>query len=41
MRLGRSRIFYDVNMTNKIVKITAVGFKKGNRLFIHGEEYEL
>jgi len=41
LRLDKFRIFYDVDTTDEIVKIAAVGFKQGNRLFIHGEEYEL
>ena len=41
LRIDRFRIFYDVDDDEKIVKIIAVGFKQGNVLFIHGEEYEL
>lgn len=41
LRVGQWRIFYDVNETEKLVKIEAVGFKQGSTLFIHGEEYEL
>jgi hypothetical protein len=35
------RIFYDVLPADSIVKVIAVGEKKGNVLFIQGERYEL
>jgi len=41
LRIGRFRVFYDVDELTAIVKIEAVGFKEGSKLFIHGEEYEL
>jgi mRNA-degrading endonuclease RelE of RelBE toxin-antitoxin system len=41
LRIDKFRVFYDVNQENKSVKVEAVGYKKGNRLFIHGEEYQL
>ena len=41
LRVGKFRVFYDVRKAVNIVKVEAVGYKKGNRLFIHGEEYEL
>lgn len=41
LRVGRFRVFYDVHEVVKIVKVAAIGYKEGNRLFIHGEEYEL
>ncbi len=41
LRVGKFRVFYDVDMENKFVKVEAVGFKKGSKLFIHGEEYKL
>ena len=30
-----------VDEENELAKIEAVGYKQGNTLFIHGEEYEL
>jgi hypothetical protein len=30
-----------VDDENALVKIVAVGYKQGNTLFIHGEEYQL
>jgi hypothetical protein len=33
--------FYDVDEEAKTVKIEAVGYKEGNRLFIRGKEYAL
>ena len=35
------RVFYDVDVEYQVVKIEAVGYKQGNTLFVHGEEYEL
>jgi mRNA-degrading endonuclease RelE of RelBE toxin-antitoxin system len=35
------RVFYDVNHEEKTVFVLAIGVKKGNRLFIGGEEFEL
>jgi len=31
----------DINKESQLVKIEAVGYKTGSRLFIHGEEYQL
>lgn len=41
LRADKFRVFYDIDKENKVVKIEAVGYKKGSRLFIHGEEYRL
>jgi mRNA-degrading endonuclease RelE of RelBE toxin-antitoxin system len=42
LRLGKYRVFYDVkNNTVKIVKVIAVGYKKHNKLFFRGEEFDL
>jgi len=41
LRIGKFRVFFDVDEQTKIVKIEAIGHKDGNKLFIHGEEYEL
>jgi mRNA-degrading endonuclease RelE of RelBE toxin-antitoxin system len=44
LRLGpdnRFRVFYEVDEEHREVKILAVGFKDGSRLFIGGEEIEL
>lgn len=41
LRVRTFRVFYDVDEENALVKIEAVGYKQGNILFIHGEEYEL
>lgn len=41
LRTGRFRVFYDVYQMVKIVRIVAIGYKENNRVFIHGEEYEL
>jgi len=36
-----SIVFYDVDQENKLVKIEAVGYKKGSQLFIRDREYKL
>jgi len=41
LRIGRFRVFYDVLDSEQLVKVAAVGYKEGSRLFIHGEEFEL
>ena len=41
LRIGDFRVFYDVDSQAQIVKIVAVGYKLGGKLFVHGEEYEL
>ncbi len=33
------RVFYDVDLENRIVTILGIGIKIGNRLFIAGQEY--
>jgi hypothetical protein len=34
-------IFYDPDEAGRDVKLEAVGYKKGSRLIIHGDEYSL
>jgi hypothetical protein len=34
-------VFYDVDVEAATVKIEAVGRKQGEKLFVHGEEFEL
>ena len=41
LRVGDARVFYDVVLQTGVVKIEAVGYKQGSRLYLHGEEYEL
>ena len=41
LRVDKFRVFYDVDEEKQVVKIEAVGYKKGSVLFIHGEEYKL
>jgi hypothetical protein len=41
LRIDRFRAFYDVQDRPPIVKIVAVGYKRGSKLFIRGQEYEL
>jgi len=35
------RVFYEVDQTNAVVTILAIGVKQGNRLLIGGKEFEL
>ena len=41
LRAGDFRVFYDLKEEESLVRIVAVGHKRGSRLFVHGEEYEL
>ncbi len=41
LRIEDFRVFYDVDVDEALVKIEAIGYKQGSRLFVHGEEYEL
>lgn len=41
LRLGKHRVFYNVEEQVKIVAIQAVGFKVGNELYIRGERREV
>ena len=41
LRLGKYRVFYNVEAQVKIVAIQAVGFKLGNELYIRGERREV
>jgi mRNA-degrading endonuclease RelE of RelBE toxin-antitoxin system len=41
LKVDKFRVFYDIDEENNLVKVEAVGYKKGNKLFIHGEEYLL
>lgn len=41
LRIGDYRVFYDVDSEKSLVRVVAVGRKQGNKLIVHGEEYEL
>ena len=41
LRVHPFRVFYDVDVSQRVVKIEAIGHKPGNTLFVHGEEYQL
>lgn len=41
LRIGKYRVFYNVETLVKIVSIEAVGFKIGSQLFVRGEQREL
>ena len=41
LRIGKLRVYYDVDEPNKIVTILAIGVKERNRVRIAGEEVDL
>ncbi len=41
IRIGKIRVFYDVDRDAKLVKIRAIGWKEHNKLFIKGKEFKL
>ncbi|MGH8563473.1 MAG: type II toxin-antitoxin system RelE family toxin [Gammaproteobacteria bacterium] len=41
LRIDRLRVFYDVDEPTQSIKIVAVGFKRGSRLYIRDEEIQL
>ncbi len=41
LRVGRFRVFYDVDTIVRVVSIEAVGLKIGNRLFFRGKEKQV
>lgn len=41
LRVGDFRVFYDVDSDAGLVRIVAIAVKAGNRLFVHGEEFDL
>jgi mRNA-degrading endonuclease RelE of RelBE toxin-antitoxin system len=41
LRVGDFRVFYALDLAQAIVKVIAIGQKRGSKLYVHGEEYEL
>lgn len=41
VRVGKYRIFYDVEVIDRVVLVKAVGWKEHNTLYIRGKEYPL
>ena len=41
LRVERFRVFFDMDLENRLIKVEAVGYKEGSRLFIQGREYPL
>ena len=41
LRIDRFRVFFDIDEGNAVVKIEAIGDKRGNRLYVRGEEFQL
>ena len=41
LRAGRFRAFFDIDEREAVVKIVAIGHKRGNRLIVRGEEFQL
>jgi mRNA-degrading endonuclease RelE of RelBE toxin-antitoxin system len=40
LRLGDYRVLYDVDAVEQAVTVQAIGEKRGNRLFIQGQEFD-
>lgn len=41
LRIGKFRVFYDVDIDRDAVEVKMVGYKEGNKLFVRGKEYGL
>jgi mRNA-degrading endonuclease RelE of RelBE toxin-antitoxin system len=41
LRIDRTRVFFDIDQANRLIQVRTIGSKRGSRLWIHGEEYEL
>ncbi len=41
LRIGKYRVFYELEEENRIVRIVAVGHKEHNDLYIEGEKFSL
>ncbi len=41
LRIDRFRVFYDIDEGKAVVKIEAIGHKRGNRLYFRDEEFQL
>ena len=41
LRVNRFRVFYDIDEGAAWVKIEAIGHKRGNRLCVRGQEFQL
>ncbi len=41
LRVGKYRVFYDLDEEEKIVRIVAVGYKEHNDLYLEGEKFSL
>ncbi len=41
LRVGEFRVFYDTDSQNAVVKVVAIGHKRGSKLFVHGKEFNL
>ena len=41
LRVGRFRVFYDVDPSAREVLIVAIGYKQGSKLFVRGREHTL
>jgi mRNA-degrading endonuclease RelE of RelBE toxin-antitoxin system len=41
LRIGDLRVYYDITEESQTVTVVAVGIKRGDRVFIGGEERQL
>ncbi len=41
LRVDRFRVFYDIQEDKAVVKVEAIGHKRGSRLYVRGQEFQL
>ena len=41
LRIGKLRVFYDVQAEDRVVVVKAVGWKEHNQLLVRGKEFDL
>lgn len=41
LRLGKFRMFYDVDSISQVVEIKMIGYKEGSHLYVRGKGYQL
>jgi mRNA-degrading endonuclease RelE of RelBE toxin-antitoxin system len=39
LRVGQFRVFYDVDLNDRVIKIETIGYKRGGHLYIRVKEY--
>ena len=41
LRVRKYRVFYDIDVDQRVAKVKAIGWKEHNKLFIRGKEFTL